>query len=349
MTWVQGLRSMVMAATLLVGAAFGQGDTTESSADASEPLVIAEQGSFFIGGETLNRGPDDDVTIHQMYVEYQVPAGETEVPVVMTHGCCLSSATWETTPDGRMGWDEYFVRQQHPVYLTDQAGRARSGFDATPFNETQAFERFPDQQPRINHASHQFSWQVFRFGEFGSPHAGLKFPIEAVDELYKQMIPDINAGLPEMIPTWEHLATLSEQVDGAVLIGHSQSGLFPFHAALINPDAVKGIVSIEPGGTCHEDFGQSEEGDPSAQDIETIAGIPTLFIYGDYLEGTTWQDVFEDCQVLVDEINAAGGNATMWHLPALGIDGNSHMLMQDENSIELADMLLDWITQNVER
>lgn len=212
-----------------------------------------------------------------------------------------------------------------------------------------AGELDPSEQPEIRHASHQFSWQVFRFGEFGSPHAGLKFPIEAVDELYKQMIPDINAGLPEMIPIWEHLATLSEQLEGAVLIGHSQSGLFPFHAALINPDAVKGIVSIEPGGTCHEDFGQSEEGVPSPQDIETIAGIPTLFIYGDYLEGTNWQDVFEDCQVLVDEINAAGGNATIWHLPALGIDGNSHMLMQDENSIELADMLLDWIAENVGR
>lgn len=306
MAWVQVLRGIGITSALLVSAAFGQSDTAEPSNEASGPLVIAEQGSFFVGGATLNRGPDDDVTIHQMYVQYQVPDGSTGVPVVMTHGCCLSSKTWETTPDGRIGWDEYFVRQQHPVYLTDQAGRARSGFDATPFNEVREFELFPDLQPSIIHASHQFSWEVFRFGEFGNPHEGLKFPIEAVDELYKQMIPDLNAGLPEMIPTWEHLATLGEQLQGAVLIGHSQSGLYPLHAALINPDAVRGIVSIEPFGTCHQDFGQSEEGDPSPQDIETLAGIPTLFIYGDYLQGTNWQDVFEDCQVLVDEINTAG-------------------------------------------
>ena len=67
-----------------------------------------------------------------MYVQYQIPMrGDRHVPVVMVHGCCLSSKTWETTPDGRMGWDEYFVREDRSVYLADQVSRARSGFDAT--------------------------------------------------------------------------------------------------------------------------------------------------------------------------------------------------------------------------
>ena len=320
--------------------------TMRATAQQEGPLTIQEQGSFFVGGESKNRGPDDDVTINQMYVQYQIPGGEVGVPIVLTHGCCLSSKTWETTPDGRMGWDEYLLRQGHPVYLTDQVGRARSGFDATPFNEVREFSRFPDQQPSITHASHQFAWEVFRFGPYDQPHEGLRFPIDAVDELYKQMIPDINDGLPEFNPTWEHLATLSEQEGGAVLVGHSQSGIFPFHAALLNPEAVKAVVSIEPGGTCHEDFGQTEDGTPSQEDIETLATIPVLIIFGDYLEGTTWQPAFEDCQVLVDEINAAGGNATMWHLPELGIEGNSHMLMQDDNSLELADMMLEWVNEN---
>ena len=67
-----------------------------------------------------------------MYVQYQIPEnGNRHVPVVMVHGCCLSSKTWETTPDGRMGWNEYFVRKDRPVYLADQVSRARSGFDPT--------------------------------------------------------------------------------------------------------------------------------------------------------------------------------------------------------------------------
>jgi len=33
-----------------------------------------------------------------------------------------------------MGWDEYFVRQGFDTYMIDQAGRARSGLDATKYN-----------------------------------------------------------------------------------------------------------------------------------------------------------------------------------------------------------------------
>src|SRR5258708_6226319 len=105
---------------------------------ADKPLVLASQGSFFVGGESKaltaapNAPPPGDVTINQMYVQYQTPpGGDRHVPVVMVHGCCLSSKTWETTPDGRMGWNEYFVRKGRPTYLADQVSRGRSGFDAS--------------------------------------------------------------------------------------------------------------------------------------------------------------------------------------------------------------------------
>src|SRR5437870_2066529 len=106
--------------------------------DLKKPLVIASQGSFFVGGESKSLTPapgaigggGGEVTVNQMYVQFQTPVdGDRHVPVVMVHGCCLSSKTWETTPDGRMGWNEYFVRRGRPVYLADQASRARSGFD----------------------------------------------------------------------------------------------------------------------------------------------------------------------------------------------------------------------------
>ena len=122
-----------------------------------KPLVLEEQGSFFVGGESKalpapptppagappGRGGNifagGDITINQMYVQYQIPEnGNRHVPVVMVHGCCLSSKTWETTPDGRMGWNEYFVRKGRPVYLADQVSRARSGFDPTKFSAVKA-------------------------------------------------------------------------------------------------------------------------------------------------------------------------------------------------------------------
>src|SRR4026207_58220 len=129
--------------------------------DLEKPLVIAKQGSFFVGGEKKalpalppgGRGgapAGGEITINQMYVQYQVPPnGNRHVPVVMVHGCCLSSKTWETTPAGRMGWDEYFVRRDRPVYLADQVSRARSGFDASTISAVKAGAQPQSALPNI--------------------------------------------------------------------------------------------------------------------------------------------------------------------------------------------------------
>jgi pimeloyl-ACP methyl ester carboxylesterase len=326
---------------------------TKRRDEARKPLVIESQGSFFVGGESktvaaAGPGPSagGDVTVNQMYVQYQIPPeGSRHVPVVMVHGCCLSSKTWETTPDGRIGWSEYFVRKNRSVYLADQVSRARSGFDASIFADVKAGRVPPAQLPNVINATHQVAWTVFRFGpSFGKPFADEQFPVEAIDELYKQMIPDLNAILPTPNPTWTNMAALAVRLRGAVLMGHSESGFFPEQAALIDPSGVKGLVSIEmPCPTL------------TAAQISTLAKIPTLIMFGDHLGDmpaggiVSWQASFEGCQAFVQQMKKAGGDAEMMHLPALGIHGNSHMLMQDKNSDQLADLVLGWIDKHVER
>lgn len=116
-----------------------------------DPLTLRAQGSFFVGGNT-HQVPDPYAggpsaanvfpptnrpgasMINQMYVQYQLPEEDNDLPpIVFVHGCCLSSKTWETTPDGRMGWYEYFTRRGFDTYMADQVGRARSGFDALQY------------------------------------------------------------------------------------------------------------------------------------------------------------------------------------------------------------------------
>ena len=320
-----------------------------------KPLIIAKQGSFFVGGEskTLSPGPargagpapGGEITVNQMYVQYQIPPrGDQHVPVVMVHGCCLSSKTWETTPDGRMGWSEYLVRKDRSVYLADQVSRARSGFDASIISAVKAGTVPPTQLPNIILASHQVAWSVFRFGpSFGTPFPDGQFPIEAVDELYKQMIPDLNSLLPMPNPTWKNMAALAVQLRGAVLMGHSESGFFPEQAALIDPGGVKGMISIEM--PC-----------PALTDAQVgaLAKIPTLIMFGDHLGDVqgggpaNWAASYEGCQKYVSRVKEQGGDAEMMSLPAMGIKGNSHMLMQDRNSLQLADLLLAWIDRHVE-
>src|SRR5690606_17568531 len=44
----------------------------------------------------------------------------------------------ESTPDGREGWGPYTLRHNIPVFIVDQSGRGRSGFDSTAIHEGKA-------------------------------------------------------------------------------------------------------------------------------------------------------------------------------------------------------------------
>src|SRR5882762_7547611 len=123
---------------------------------AAEPLVIEQQGSFFVGGrnvksETLSTlpayAPAGTITVDQMYVHYQIPVAAKRLPVTLIHGCCLTGKTWETTPDGRMGWDEYFVRKGHPTYVIDQVARGRSALDPSLVNSVRLGKAPLDKTP----------------------------------------------------------------------------------------------------------------------------------------------------------------------------------------------------------
>ena len=189
-------------------------------------------------------------------------------------------------------------------------------------------------------------WPNFRFGSKpGAPFADSQFPVSAVDELSKQAVPDVSfGGVPTPNPTFKALSDLASQVNGAVLMGHSQSGSFPLAAALLNPAVAKGLVLVEPGG-CPP---------LTTEQIKTLATLPILVVFGDYRDTPTglptlptWQARFEGCQAMIDRITSAGGQAEMLAPPERGIRGNSHMIMQDKNNLQIADLILQWIDERV--
>ena len=140
------------------------------------PLVLKEQGMFYLPGDIVQSdapvgptfpptfGGPGEIAVNQMYVEFMRPQNETGVPIIMIHGGNLSGACYETTPDGRMGWYEYFTRKGHAVYLPDQVSRARSGFNITPFNEVAAGTLPPAQLPAMYVLTEADTWAGFRFG-----------------------------------------------------------------------------------------------------------------------------------------------------------------------------------------
>jgi hypothetical protein len=108
---------------------------------------------------------------------------------------------------------------------------------------------------------------------------------------------------------------------------------------LIDPSGIRANISIEM--PC---------ADLSDQQISVLAKIPTLVVFGDHLAGVPgiWQTAFEGCQKFVDRLKSSGGKAEMMYLPKLGLKGNSHMLMQDKNNLQIADLILAWLDKHVE-
>ena len=186
---------------LLLGPRKPRGDPV----DTKGPLTIQSQGSFFIGGTVRHveglsgsdQGPDV-VRAGEIHDRADVCAvsgtcSPWHLPVVMVHGGGLSGQAYDTTPDGRMGWSEYFLRAGRPVYVVDQAGRARSGFDATPYNAVRLGTA--KEQAPVQVIGHEYAWTWFRLGpKFGVPYPDTQFPVDAVDAFYKMWIPDLNAG-----------------------------------------------------------------------------------------------------------------------------------------------------------
>ena len=322
------------------------GCAQQSPLSTSGPLTIAKQGSFFVGGrnvqsDTLSVLPQyasaGTIAVDQMYVRYQVPSGANKRPITLIHGCCLTGKTWETTPDGRMGWDEYFLRAGHPVYVVDQVWRGRSAGNVSVVNSTRLGKTPAAQLPPVFSASQESAWAIFRFGPvYPKLFPGMRFPLDALPEFWKQMVPDWAQTLPTPNPTVPALSELAIKLDSTVLMSHSQSGIYPFQVAALNTKGIAAIVSIEPGAC------------PAPTDnLTPYLKIPILVLWGDYVDQSSrWSPRLKLCREFAAAANKAGGKVENVMLNDVGIPGASHMLMQDLHSHKIADWLLAWIAQN---
>ncbi len=147
--------AVILLLAMAAGAATLEGQKVKKF--LTKPLVIEDEGSFFVGGvpkvttyatvPAPNQAPaPNQITIGQMYVEFQIPATKKRgtPPVIMVHGSTHTGACLESTPDGREGWLPYFVRKGISTYVVDQSGRGRSGFDESVIHEAAAMIKSGD-------------------------------------------------------------------------------------------------------------------------------------------------------------------------------------------------------------
>ncbi|MFC4271366.1 esterase [Sneathiella chungangensis] len=313
---------------------------------ADDAFNVKEIGSYHVGGrevhleglpvkmlkftpdaKPLKSDPNGRFEVEQMYVQYvRLADPKAKYPLLMWHGGGMSGVTWETKPDGQLGWQSFFLKAGHDVYVSDAMERGRASWARYPeIYKTEPFFRTKAQ-----------AWTISRIGptfEGRKEYDGQQFPTGSFDQLMKQAVP--RWGSENNAPTQAAYDAYVQKQCPCVLMLHSQASSFGFKEALRHPDLIKAIIAVEPSGRI----------DASTDELAKMSGIPHLFIWGDYLKdvpiwGETLLPTLESYQ---DDLKKAGVPVTVWHLPEMGIKGNTHMMMMDRNSDVIAAKIQDWI------
>lgn len=339
---------------------------TEVTASVEEPestnLVIAEQGIFSAGGITVtsdgtfdpenqweDTGAGQTAHVDHANVLYQIPADETGLPMVFLHGYGQSRMGWMTTPDGREGWSNLFLRKGHSVYLIDEPRRGEAGATSVSGDiSTKTLDQRWYTQFRIGR------WEDGK----SVVNEGSQFPNDdaSVDQFFRQMTPDtgmqsdMGGDFDNETVAKAVAATIDEVYNrtgkDSILVTHSQGG-GPGWTAAKYTDHIAAIVAIEPGGAPGAD----------SEDFQAVLDkkIPVTMYFGDYIDNGDptiqasgmWQMMRQACYDFRDAYNEQGGNCTVVDLPQEGITGNDHFMFQDLNNDVIADHVENWIQENV--
>jgi len=197
---------------------------------------------------------------------------------VFWHGYGQSSKTWETTPDGRDGFQNIFLRRGFSVYVIDQPRRGKAGRSTQPITTTPV----PDEQKWFN---------IFRVGIWTEFFPGEQFSQDpmALEQYFRQMMPD--TGPIDIDVNSDAVADLFDKIGKGVLVTHSHSGGMGWQT-LIKSGNIRAVVSYEPGSGFVFPEGevpppmQSSAGELKASsvlrsDFIKLTKIPIVIYYGD--------------------------------------------------------------------
>ncbi len=330
---------------------------------SNQPLTLAEQGSFFVGGtiikqsgeyNTANPMSPDGKTLHgdHAYISYQKPVNPNRLPLVFLHGAGQSGKTWESTPDGREGFGTLFLRRGFSVYLADQPRRGRAG-NSTVADTTGVAP------------NDQFWFENFRMGMYPNLFENSQFPSDSdsLNQFFRQITP--NTGAYDLGVISSAMSALFDRIGDGVLITHSQGGGAGWQTALKNPH-VKAVISYEPGTefvfpenqmpdvpTPANDVANISLSQPvSLAEFQALTRIPIVIYYGDNIPADSehwafgrWYERVQVAKAWAKVVNEHGGDATVVQLPEKQIYGNSHFLFAEKNNVQIADLLEEWLIE----
>jgi len=316
----------------------------------ADDIVLRDMGSFHIGGRIVEVSgkpvreivripggppskldPNGQYQVEQMYTQYFLPKVRNgKFPLLMWHGGGLTGVTYETTPDGREGWLNMFVRKGWDVYVSDAVERGRSGFaTADVWPGEPIFITYADPFERFRIGAGEGSWNPDPAKQKLMP--GDQFPVEAYANYMKQIVPRWLSTDDAVIAGY---IALVDKVCPCVLLLHSQGGSFGLKVAEQRPDKIKAIVAVESASA------------GTLANAAALRNIPILMVFGDNVDlHPRWVAYRKLDLEYAAAVRAAGGKVDVINLPELGIKGNSHMMMMDKNNGAVADVIQHWLVQ----
>lgn len=349
------MRKTILAVCLVVGMTLG------TASAMSRPVTIEDQGSFMAGGTvmtapgTYDGGEPKDFsgqTLHgdHAYVFYQKPVRAHKYGMVFLHGYGQSSKTWETTPDGRDGFQNIFLERGYATYLVDQPRRGKAGRSTIPAN----LSAQPDDQLWFN---------TFRIGEWPKYDENAQVPRDqaSLEQFFRQMTPDTGAFDEKAVA--DAMAAVFEKSGDGVLVTHSAGG-GPGWRTAMQSDKVRGIIALEPGTfpfpegetpeteTTSSPFPASGETVPMA-DFLKLTKLPIVVYFGDNIPSAptknwgqdNWRVRLHLAKQWERVMQKYGGDVSVVVLPEIGVRGNTHFLMADLNNVQVADVMERWMKE----
>ena len=223
-----------------------------SASDAAPFKPSQTHGYFFVGGRYAGAN-GKTLALGQMFVEYRAPERITQPdPIVLVHGTAQTGTNFLGTPDGRPGWADRFAAKGFAVYVVDQVGRGRSGGDSEsygpyaklPVEDLESVFTGQERSALYPQAKLHSQWP-------GGP--GVRGNA-AFDQFYLSQVPYIASALKSEELVDPALIALLEKIGPAILLTHSQAGVFGWAVSDQRPDLVKAHVAVEPNGPTFYDI-----------------------------------------------------------------------------------------------
>ncbi|ACV39313.1 alpha/beta hydrolase [Leptotrichia buccalis] len=326
-----------------------------------KPVTIKEQGSFMAGGTVVTSPGEykdseptnfDGETLHgdHAYVFYQKPVKAKKNSIVFLHGYGQSGKSWESTPDGRDGFQNIFLEKGYSTYIVDQPRRGRAGQSTVPRNLTAR----PDDQLWYNN---------FRIGQWPNIYDNVSVPRdkESREQFFRQMTPDTGDFDQKVIS--DAMVKVFEKSGNGVLVTHSAGG-GPGWDTAIASDKVKGVIALEPG-TFPFPKGKLPEVEKttspfpasgyevSETEFKKLTKIPIVVYFGDNIPTEltdnwgldNWRIRVNLAKKWEKMMNEAGGDVKVVMLPDIGIKGSTHFMMADLNNREVANAMEKWMKE----